>query len=480
MKTSHSIAIVVVLIVPVWASSAPPKSPEGTSVTDPNTGIIIRIGRKGVVEALGRDGKMRWSRKLPGQVPKKLQLDGDVVKVSPGGARLDILTGAESQLSGGVISPRLGTIIIVTPVEAKRARRMFAGLVAILRRKETVSNYLLISKDRKPGMAYITIHTDTLKKVVGLDMTTMEPGIMVSLAAIDEGAVAKMQGPAAKSYAEIRSNIASTARIFRLTPGGKDKQMEAKLSRESVFVIRQGKSLILEPNHELWVHFTVAKLIKDEKAPIPEDKIAILMMFYLGIADKMGPKWEQALREARATFNRTQRALADSDQAISQKHYPQAIKLLCQVLVDYPAWPAADLAAKRLAGLSSSDPSLRTLIEQTKIDHPAAALEAKAKAAEEKKDYRQAIKLYEDYLKKYRIASRFKQVKAHLEALRSNSTVRAAIFNKTADREGAAKLQLAENYANAGLRDKARAILKQIIEKYPGTKWAKEAAKRLK
>jgi predicted esterase len=161
--------------------------------------------------------------------------------------------------------------------------------------------------------------------------------------------------------------------------------------------------------------------------------------------------------------------------AEEEERYVHAAQILIHVKEVFEGSKFAEQADKQLKELQV-DPQIKELIEQTEIDTKADALEAKAAAAEKAKKYKQAIKLYEEYVLSFPKASRFKQVSEHLDELKADKD----ILSKMGAKDCKQWLSLARNYISAGLPEKAEEYLRKVLEGYPGTEWADEAEKLLR
>ena len=167
-------------------------------------------------------------------------------------------------------------------------------------------------------------------------------------------------------------------------------------------------------------------------------------------------------------------ALADAEKLVEEKQYLEAVTALRRLTVSRRGSDTGRLAAERLKALLD-DPAISRLIIDTEAD----AFEARCVAAEKKKDYALAIKLYERYVKQFPEASRFAAVRAHVESLKSDKAIQAGIKRAQADAECKRWMMLADNYARNGLNDKARQYLSRIAEKYGDTDWGAKARARL-
>ncbi|MFC1806480.1 sialate O-acetylesterase [Planctomycetota bacterium] len=167
-------------------------------------------------------------------------------------------------------------------------------------------------------------------------------------------------------------------------------------------------------------------------------------------------------------------ALADAEKLVEEKQYLEAVTALRRLTVSRRGSDTGRLAAERLKALLD-DPAISRLVIDTEAD----AFEARCVAAEKKKDYALAIKLYERYVKQFPEASRFAAVRAHVELLKSDKAIQAGIKSAQAEAECSRWMVMADNYARNGLNDKARQYLRKIVAKYGDTRWGARARSRL-
>ena len=182
----------------------------------------------------------------------------------------------------------------------------------------------------------------------------------------------------------------------------------------------------------------------------------------------------EAADAAKALAADAEKRLTDAKAAADAKNYSEAVKIYSAAAAAFAASPFADKAREALKALES-DPTVGPAMAQAKIDAEAAVLEAKAQAAEAAKDYSIALKLYAQYVESYPKATRFAEVKAHLEAMKKDPAIIAASTEKDAERDCRTWLKMAENFLAADRADKAREYLKKILDTYPGTTWAAKA-----
>jgi thiol-disulfide isomerase/thioredoxin len=177
---------------------------------------------------------------------------------------------------------------------------------------------------------------------------------------------------------------------------------------------------------------------------------------------------------ARKTLaDRAAARLAEAEKCIAAKDYLPATQALADVQALGAGTPAAEKAAGLLKNLMA-DETARAAVEQGRRENEASA----ALAEIEKKGAAspaETLKALDD------LAARFPGTKAGQAAAERAKTMRAdpalvkKVQNEAADKECKGWLSMARNFASAGLPDKARPFLEQIIQKYPDTDYAREA-----
>jgi len=183
-------------------------------------------------------------------------------------------------------------------------------------------------------------------------------------------------------------------------------------------------------------------------------------------------------RAAKPIGQKAEKHLAEAQERIAGKRYAQALRLLRQLAATYGRSVFGERAEELVRKLQS-DPKVQAARREAQLNAQADALEAGAAAAEKARDYARAIRLYEQYVAKFAEATRYRAVKAHLEALKADGAIRSAVRTQRASRECRVWLNLADNYLRAGKPAKAREYLARIITKYGDTDWAAKARERL-
>jgi predicted esterase len=185
-----------------------------------------------------------------------------------------------------------------------------------------------------------------------------------------------------------------------------------------------------------------------------------------------------ATAEAKTLADFAEKKLAEAEEAVEAKAYLSATRLLALLAARYERSPFGERAAERLAELQA-DPEIGPAIVQARIDGEAEALERKACTAEEAGEFAEALRLYGEYVAKFGEATRYGEVVARYEALRGDEGVQASMRDEEADRCCNNWLNMADNFLQAGLPEKARPYLELIIETYGDTEWAAKARERL-
>ena len=187
----------------------------------------------------------------------------------------------------------------------------------------------------------------------------------------------------------------------------------------------------------------------------------------------------EAAKAAEALAKDAEAALAAAKASAEKKEYAPATAAYGRLAATYRGCDFGQQAAKELAALKA-DPAVVGALEQSGINTSAKALEDQARAHEDAKDYAKAIELYEQYVARFEKADRFAEVKARLEALKSDKAIQATIRNTAADRDCRNWLGMADNFLKAGMKDRAREYLRKILDQYPDTEWGKQAKERMK
>ena len=168
--------------------------------------------------------------------------------------------------------------------------------------------------------------------------------------------------------------------------------------------------------------------------------------------------------------------VAEADKLIEAKDYYKASLALTQI-----AGAGAEPAKKAQARLKElmADEKAKAVIEQGQREGEAAGLLEELEKSGQSKSTAEMLAALDD------LAARFADTKAGKAAAEKAKSMRAdpelmkKMTQASADKDCKAWLALARNFMKAGLKDKAKSYLDQVIQKYPDTDYAKEAKELL-
>ena len=187
---------------------------------------------------------------------------------------------------------------------------------------------------------------------------------------------------------------------------------------------------------------------------------------------------KEAAKAAEAIAKEAEAKLAAADEAVKAKRYKDGAAALSRVAATYGGSKFGDQAAKQLAAVKA-DPTIQEEIEAARQNEQAAILLKQAQAAEQAKDYAQAMRLYEQMVATCPKSGLCASAKAQLETLKGDEAVQASIRQRDADRECRSWLAMADNFIGAERPDKAKEYLQKIVDKYGDTDWGRQARERL-
>jgi predicted esterase/outer membrane protein assembly factor BamD (BamD/ComL family) len=220
----------------------------------------------------------------------------------------------------------------------------------------------------------------------------------------------------------------------------------------------------------------LAEAKKDEDA----GKLGAAYALYTKVAHltAAGDDAKAAAKSADALTQSAKSQLAEAQTALTEKKYPQAIKLLTAIDAKFSDCAFGDQAKKQLKDLRA-DAGIQAEIQKAELNAKADLLEGQAKTAETARDFVKALAMYDQYLATYPKSDRFEAVKTHVAELRADKSITGDVAKKTAEKDCSSWLALADNFITSGSPDKAKAYLQMVLDKYPGTDWAAKAKERL-
>ncbi len=174
-------------------------------------------------------------------------------------------------------------------------------------------------------------------------------------------------------------------------------------------------------------------------------------------------------REAAAAFAKGKAMLADNPLA--------GISALEKIAEDYPGTDSAASAAKAAEEFRTSPGGKKAVKEMAREKEGRSEME-KALAAAGKDDAK-ALRSLDAIAKKYAGLPVGEEAAAKAVVIRGDPGRMGAIKAAEDERASRSALTLAKGMVDGGRKDEARAKLKEIVDMYPGTEAAKEAAKLL-
>ncbi|HUU30583.1 MAG TPA: redoxin domain-containing protein, partial [Phycisphaerae bacterium] len=195
----------------------------------------------------------------------------------------------------------------------------------------------------------------------------------------------------------------------------------------------------------------VAKIQQPEKDPEVQARVAVVQKALATVAEQR---------------------LADAEEAIEAKDYSKAVALLAEAARLVPGTDLAGKAQSRQKELMADD-GVRAAIEQNQRRSKAADLLAEA---EKRKDVPAAyLKALDDLAAKYPDTPAGQAATQKAEAMRADPAVMKQIQSEAMDKQCKSLLSMARNYLKAGMPEKAKPYLEEVIEKFPDTAYAEEA-----
>ncbi len=185
------------------------------------------------------------------------------------------------------------------------------------------------------------------------------------------------------------------------------------------------------------------------------------------------------LAPAKALTDAAAKEYAAGEELAAAKKYAECFKALEDVSRKYAGAEIARKATERLKALKASPEvaAARAEIEQKARETEAAALLEAARKLVAEKDYVKAAEGFKRVKASFADTPAATEAEAELKKLEADPEAQRAVKNAAAERECRSLLGMARTFKMNGMTDKARAKLDEVIRKYPGTDWARQAAK---
>ena len=240
--------------------------------------------------------------------------------------------------------------------------------------------------------------------------------------------------------------------------------------------IRETPPILVDPKEHA---AAMALLDRIEKA-LEEQKFAeaAAMLAKVRGTDK-DPDVRQRVEAAKAVLARVaDERLAEAEKYIEAEDYYEASVALEALSNLMPGSEQAERAKQRLAELMA-DEEIRAAIEKGRREHQAAAILAEIRKDEEKKDPAELLKALEKLAEQYPDTEAGKEAAERAQKMRADPNLVNQLKSEAAEHECKGWLSMARSYISAGLPEKAKPYLEDILKKYPDSPYAEEARKLL-
>jgi thiol-disulfide isomerase/thioredoxin len=179
----------------------------------------------------------------------------------------------------------------------------------------------------------------------------------------------------------------------------------------------------------------------------------------------------------KALADRAAACLADGRKKMVAKEYLDASVALSEAQAVAPGSEQAT-QAEALLKVLMDDPKTKAAIEQGRRERDAAALAAEIEKRGDR-DPAALLKLLDDLAARFPDTQAGKAAAEKARAMRADPEVMKKVQNDAAEKDCKGWMSMAKNLVKAGLSEKARPYLEQVVQKYPDTDYAKEAKELL-
>ena len=223
----------------------------------------------------------------------------------------------------------------------------------------------------------------------------------------------------------------------------------------------------------------VAALDKVEAAIKKEDyKTAAALLAAIAKPDA-DPGVKTRVAEVRkALVAAAEKRLEEAEKSLAAKDYFEASQALAEVSALAPGSDAAKKAKAWLKELQADEAS-RSAIEQGRRERDAAAVLAALDAGAPRMSPVAVLKALDGVAAKFPATRAGQAAADKAKAMRADSALMGKVQADAADKECKGWISMARSFIKAGMPDKAKPYLDQVLQKYPGTTYAEEAKELL-
>ena len=171
--------------------------------------------------------------------------------------------------------------------------------------------------------------------------------------------------------------------------------------------------------------------------------------------------------------------LAEAEQDLGEQKYEDAVNLLLELRREFRGVDVARVAKKRLAALANKHTEITQIVQRQESAGQAETLLAKAMEQLRDRKFGSAYEKLEQIADEFSSTETATKAQTVLARMQKHDGVMAYVRDYKAARPCRTLLSQAEAYLNSGRTNKARELYREIMEKYPDTTFAGEAAQRL-
>jgi tetratricopeptide (TPR) repeat protein len=171
--------------------------------------------------------------------------------------------------------------------------------------------------------------------------------------------------------------------------------------------------------------------------------------------------------------------LASADRAVEQQKYDEAVALLLELRREFQGIEASSVARRKIESLRKKNADIAKIFEQQESGGRAETILAAALDDVRDRRFGVAYEKLEEIVSEYGATETAKKAQTVLDRMKKNDALMVHVRDHKAAAPCRTLLFEARSFQNAGQTQKARELLREIIEKYPDTTFAEEARRRL-
>jgi tetratricopeptide (TPR) repeat protein len=172
--------------------------------------------------------------------------------------------------------------------------------------------------------------------------------------------------------------------------------------------------------------------------------------------------------------------LAQAERALDEKNFEDAVTLLVELRREFRGVDVAAAVKKKIAALKKKHAEIEQILKQQEDVGQAETILASAMDALRDRRFGLAYEKLEDIANEYGSTPTAGKAQTMLDRIQKNQGIMGYVRDYKAARPCRTLLSQAEAYERTGRTNRARDLYREIIDKYPDTVYAEDAAERLK